>query len=104
MFAVIYSFEVKSNQEKKFENAWKDLTGLIYEHEGSLGSRLHKQSENQYIAYAQWPNREIWQKSGSRLPESANEIRQKMKESCEKIETLYQMDIIEDLLKDKGNK
>jgi heme-degrading monooxygenase HmoA len=53
MFTVIYSFQVKPGQVHKFEKAWKDLTLLISEYEGSLGSRLHKQSELSYIAYAQ---------------------------------------------------
>ncbi len=42
MFAVIYQFNVKENRESEFIGAWKQLTQLIYDYEGSLGSRLHK--------------------------------------------------------------
>ena len=54
MFAVIYQFKVKENRKAEFINAWKQLTHLIYEYEGSLGSRLHKQDDDVYLAYAQW--------------------------------------------------
>jgi quinol monooxygenase YgiN len=101
MFAVIYSFQTKSSQETKFEESWKALTELIYAYEGSLGSRLHKQSANKFIAYAQWPDKETWQNSGDKLPETAIPIRQAMKESCEKIETLHELYMTEDLLKNE---
>ena len=39
------------------------MTNLIKLHEGSLGSRLHKQKELHYIAYAQWPSKEIFDNS-----------------------------------------
>ncbi len=101
MFTVIYSFKVKPNQEKRFEKAWRDLTLLIYEYEGSLGSRLHKQNVYNYIAYAQWPDRRTWLNSGSMLPQQSKEIRQIMKVSCDKIETLFELEVIDDLLKEK---
>lgn len=74
------------------------MTLLIRKYEGGLGSRLHKQTDIRYIAYAQWPDRETWEKSGSKLPESADEIRKMMRESCEKIETIYELTVVDDLL------
>ena len=99
MFAVIYSFHVKSGQEKKFVKAWKELTKLIYKFENGLGSRLHKHTKQEYIAYAQWPDRITWANAGSNLPDKANNIRQNMKTSCETIKTVYELDVIDDLLK-----
>jgi len=98
MFTVIYSFKVIPTQAKSFEKAWKELTVLIYKYEGSLGSRLHKQSPLHYIAYAQWPDKNTWENSGYKLPKAAKEISRIMRESCQKIETLYELDVIEDLL------
>ena len=98
MFAVVYSFKTKKNKEQEFIESWKEMTTLIYENEGSLGSRLHKKNDGHYIAYAQWPNKEIWKLSGSNLPEKANEIRLRMRSSCESIETLYELEMIEDLI------
>ena len=101
MFSVIYKFEVKPNRKDSFEKSWKDLTQLIYSYSGSLGSRLHKKDECNYIAYAQWPNKETWENSSEKLPEKSNEISKLMKESCVSIETLFELELIEDLIKDE---
>lgn len=104
MFAVIYQFKVKKDKEDDFKNSWKQLTELIYEFEGSLGSRLHKQQEGIYLAYAQWPDKKTWKNSGGNLPDQANDIRLIMKDSCSEIETLFEVDCEEDLLKNKPAK
>jgi len=101
MFSVIYSFKTKPGQSQNFEKAWEELTRLIYVYEGSLGSRLHKKGENHYIAYAQWPDREKWSSSGMKLPDSAAEVRKRMKDCCSSIETLHELEVINDLLQDK---
>jgi hypothetical protein len=99
MFTVIYTFEVIRGKEEQFIKSWKDLTDLIYEFENSFGSRLHIQREGFYVAYAQWPDKETWEKAGANLPVSADLIRLEMEESCKKIDTLYELNVIEDLLK-----
>ncbi len=101
MFAVIYQFNVKENMNFEFIKAWKELTELIYEYEGSLGSRLHKLNDKSYLAYAQWPDKETWKNSGNDLPPSADRIRKAMKHSCTSIEVLHELDSIEDLLKSR---
>ncbi len=98
MFAVIYRFKVKESLEADFTDAWKELTQLIYEHEGSLGSRLHRQQDGIFLAYAQWPDRPTWKNSGKNLPGSAEKARRTMRETCDSIETLYELDCVEDLL------
>jgi len=103
MFTVIYSFKVKVGFEAQLEKSWQELTDLIYTYEGSLGSRLHKETEQSYIAYAQWPSREQWKTSGDNLPELSKSISQTMRESCLEIKTLYELDVIDDRLKDKTN-
>ena len=50
MFIVVYKFEVKPGRKGSFEKSWKDLTHLIYDYTGSLGSRLHQKDEFNYIA------------------------------------------------------
>ncbi len=102
MFTVIYQFQVKLGLEKAFIEGWKGLTELIYQYEGSLGSRLHRENETSYIAYAQWPDKQTWQNSGKKLPDSADLFRQQMRASCEKIETLHELVVLEDLLQEKG--
>jgi hypothetical protein len=72
MVAIIYLFKVKPNQTENFIAAWREMALLIYEYENSLGSRLHKQNDSTYIAYAQWPDESTWKNSGGKLPKSAN--------------------------------
>ena len=69
-----------------------------YKYEGSLGSRLHKLNDQEYIAYAQWPNQNIFDNAGNNLPNEANSIRKKMKEACSSIQTVYKMEMVENLL------
>ncbi len=101
MFSVVYKFEVKPGRKRSFEKSWKDLTHLIYEYAGSLGSRLHQKDEFNYIAYAQWPNKETWERSSNKLPKKSKEINKLMKESCNSIQTLYELELVEDLLENK---
>ena len=101
MFIAIYQFDIKPEKRDQFVQSWKELTQLIYEFEGSLGSRLHRESEIRYIAYAQWPNRDRWKHSGDQLPEEANTWRAQMKEACTEIKTLHALEMDEDLLKNE---
>jgi heme-degrading monooxygenase HmoA len=99
MFVIIYQFNIKPKKQTQFINAWKRMTELIYEHENSLGSRLHQKSEACYIAYAQWPDEATFRNSGKKLPKEANDIRAQMRETCLEIETLYELETVEDLLR-----
>jgi heme-degrading monooxygenase HmoA len=101
MFVAVYQFDVKEGECEKFKKAWAELTKLIYQYEGSLGSRLHQENETTYIAYAQWPSRQTWENSGSKLPEEANHWRSEMRAACQNIATLHELESDIDLLKDK---
>ena len=98
MYIIIYSFKVKPGKELDFEKAWLELTKLIYQYEGSLGSRLHKESDLHYIAYAQWPSKDVFDNSGNCMPEEADKWRALMINSCESKQVLYQMQMKEDYL------
>lgn len=99
MFAVLYSFTIKPNKQEAFVKAWAELTELIYEYEGSLGSRLHRKSDTQYIAYAQWPSEAVYKNSGDNLPSSTDAVRQTMRDCCDKIEVLHELEMVADLFK-----
>ena len=77
------------------------MTKLVYEFEGSYGSRLHKANDNLFIAYAQWSNKEAYIQSGNNLPETATVCRQQMRECCSEIKAEYELSIVNDLLKDE---
>ena len=63
MFAVIYRWKLKKNiSEKAFVENWHKGTKNIYKKYGSLGSSLHKSDDGRFIAYARWPNKNVWEK------------------------------------------
>ncbi|GGE89659.1 hypothetical protein SAMN05443634_10478 [Chishuiella changwenlii] len=101
-FTIIYSFKIFDNKDIEFIQCWKELTELIYKFEGSYGSKLHKVNDNLFIAYAQWPNKDVFNQSGNNLPKTANSLRQKMRECCVEIKKEFEMNsIVIDLLSDK---
>tara|TARA_B100001250_G_C19270067_1_gene558680 strand:+ start:155 stop:466 length:312 start_codon:yes stop_codon:yes gene_type:complete len=101
MFCVVYSFHVIKGKEAFFENSWKELTDIIYAHANSNGSRLHKSKGNEYIAYASWPNKKTWEEGRSKLPRGSEVIGEKMKDCCTNIQTVYELDMVNDLLKNE---
>lgn len=101
MFTVIYTFEVKPGKEKQFLEAWAELTKYIYEFSGSLGSRLHFQKQGNYVAYAQWPDKETWKSMGSKLPAESKIHGERMRDSLLSNETLFELQVTQDLLKSK---
>jgi len=98
MFTVIYSFKTKKGQEQEFETAWRELTFLFRDYAGGLGSRLHFESSQNYIAYAQWPDKKTWETANSKLPDNSSKIRETMRNAIEKIEILHKLNVVDDLL------
>jgi len=64
MFVVIYSWKLAFGQEALFREGWTRVTEAIYRDRGSLGSRLHEGEDDVWVAYAQWPDRATWERSG----------------------------------------
>jgi quinol monooxygenase YgiN len=60
MFIALYRWRVKEGQEKNFLEDWHRRTEEIYQHCGSLGSRLHRAEDGVWVAYAQWPDRRTY--------------------------------------------
>ena len=98
MFTVVYRFEVRANREMEFIEHWAALTKLIKQFEGGLGSRLHKSDQTIYHAYAQWPDKNTWEKSGDNMPPEATAIRESMRECIISSSTVLEMDVVKDLL------
>lgn len=65
-FAVIYRWRIDPNLLDDFCQAWAEMTYLIRAYRGGLGSRLHRQADGIYLAYAQWPSRAAWLESRKR--------------------------------------
>jgi len=102
MFSIIYEFNTKPGFEDRFKVAWLQLTKSIYHLSGSLGSRLHTAKEpHKFIGYAQWPNKKAWEKDSNIENNGFLEARTKMRECLVGIETVYEMEVVEDYLQDK---
>ncbi|MGH8127025.1 MAG: antibiotic biosynthesis monooxygenase family protein [Gammaproteobacteria bacterium] len=53
---VLYRWRLNPGTEDTFIAAWSRVTELLREQRGSLGSRLHRGSDNIWYSYAQWPD------------------------------------------------
>jgi len=58
MIVFLYRWKLRIGMEQSFEEAWSFVTKELREREGSLGSRLHLDSDGWFYGYAQWPSRE----------------------------------------------
>ena len=70
VFVVIYRWKLKPGTDEEFRDAWRRATEAIYQHRGSLGSRLLKADDGTYYATAQWPTQESWERRSE--PEDAD--------------------------------
>lgn len=101
MYAVIYRWQVVAGLEAQFEAGWRRGTQAIAAEFGGWGSRLHKQSEGVYIAYAQWPDEETWKRAmETRMHHSDDEARKMYRDAIVPgtFETIAQGDVVADLL------
>lgn len=78
MLSVILEFEPLVGKEDEFISSWTECTKVIYENFGSLGSRLHRSAGGSFIAYAQWPNEDAYEKS-SNWPDDLVAVRNRMR-------------------------
>lgn len=62
MFGVAYRWRVPPDREQQFVEAWTELTKIIRDEHGGLGSRLHRGSDGTWFAYAQWPSEDDWKR------------------------------------------
>jgi hypothetical protein len=62
-FAVVYRWRLYAGKEDQFLGAWETVTLALKQQRRALGSRLHRAEDGIWIAYAQWPDRESWQRS-----------------------------------------
>jgi hypothetical protein len=79
-FIVIYRWRLHADMEKRFQEIWSRNTPQIALRCGGLGSRLHKAEDGTWLAYAQWPDKETWERSYS-VPDWDLEGREAMQEA-----------------------
>ena len=101
MFVYLYKFKVKSGMDAAFRQRWSAFTELIYLERGSLGSRLHKDPAGDFIAYAQWPSREIAEKTFTPSAQY-QQAQREMMDCLITSEIVFQLDVLESLWKESA--
>ena len=102
MYCVIYEFQVIPGENLRFEKAWSEFTEAIFRVRGSLGSRLHKTIDTDvYVAYAQWPSRDVFQAQvlDSAFSDSEREARENMQATLVRSEQKYNLEVLDDHLR-----
>ncbi len=97
MHAIYFKWKVFAGRELDFEHAWRELTELIRDEQGGLGSRLHRCADGHYFAYAQWPSELVW----ASQPEPTARmvaLRNKMREFADLVDGPLRGDVVDDLL------
>ena len=97
MHAIYFHWKVASGRERDFEHAWRELTELIRDERGGLGSRLHRCADGHYFAYAQWPSERVWATQPAPTARMVA-LRNQMRECAELIDGPRRGDVIADLL------
>ncbi|MEM9168391.1 MAG: hypothetical protein AAGC56_01955 [Pseudomonadota bacterium] len=67
-YCVGYRFTLKddaSEAHAEFIDVWTQMTHIFADQCGALGSRLHKGGKTAYFAYAQWPDKETYDREMS---------------------------------------
>jgi heme-degrading monooxygenase HmoA len=97
MFLVVYELRIKYGFEDSFKQAWHNVTKALITENGSLGARLHVRDDGAFVAYAQWPNREMWQAQHHHIEETA--IKMHLDEEFIEFPTvIMEMELVDDLL------
>jgi hypothetical protein len=102
MFIALYRWRVKEGHEGRFHEGWRRRTLEIYQHFGSLGSRLHLAEDGTWFGYAQWPDKATWETAGN-MPSSDSDARAMMRESIEHAFPDVYMTVFDDLLESSTN-
>lgn len=110
MFAVIYRFKLKPEQEIAYREYWHKIATYFVQERGAIGSCLHKGEDNLWVAYSRWPDKATrdaaWpgnEETDEPLPEEIFDIMQKMlaiKEENQDLENYDEicLEVIDDLL------
>ena len=97
MFIAVYKWKIIPGKESEFQNRWEMGTKIFRDDHEALGSRLHRGDDGTYMAYAQWPSREIYFRK-SELSFEHTEHLSKMRDCIEKSEPVTFFEVMSDYL------
>jgi hypothetical protein len=110
MFAVIYQFKLKPQQEANYQKLWHIVATYFIQHRGALGSCLHKGDDGLWVAYSRWPDKQTRDQSWSNDNQSNVLLPAEIRATIEKIQSIKKenqdleqydeicLEVVEDLL------
>ena len=103
MFVAVYGWRVDPEKEEQFRQAWHRGTELITRIYGSYGSRLHRDRDGRFVAYAEWPDEATWraaveQKMAYDEPETRAAFLDAIADTPIEPEPILTMTVLDDLL------
>ena len=103
MFVAVYWWRVHPGKEEQFRKAWRRGTELITQTYGSYGSRLHRDRDGRFVAYAEWPDETTWRDAFERKmvyddPETRAAFIDAVAETPANAEAIFAMTVTDDLL------
>lgn len=75
VFVVLYRWRLHPGKEQAFVDAWSRVTARLRAERGSLGSRLHRGSDEWWYGYAQWPSADARERAFAAGPVDADASR-----------------------------
>ena len=103
MFVAVYWWRVHPGKEAQFRRAWRRGTELITRIYVSYGSRLHRDRDGRFVAYAEWPDEATWRAAFERKmaydePETRAAFLDAIAEVPAESEPMFTMTVTDDLL------
>ncbi len=99
MFVVVYRWRLKPGFEDTHRAGWRAVTEAIRRAYGTGGSRLHRDADGAYIAYAVWPDEATWARASKAPPVASEAERALMREGIDGgVEVLHRLTVLDDLL------
>ena len=107
MYVVVYWWRVKPGKEAQFREAWRRGTREISRIYGGLGSRLHRAPDGRFVAIAEWPDRDTWQRAyDARMVYEDKEARAMFVDAIAEVppgnEPVFTLELLDDLLARSG--
>lgn len=98
MYCILLEFRPTPGTEEDFLGAWREFTAFIFENYGSKGSRMHLSEDGRFIAYAQWPDKNVYENVVE--TEAGNKLRKKMTSFLQEdgVTVIEKLEVLEDLL------
>lgn len=99
MFVVVYRWRLRPGFEDTHRAGWRAVTESIRRAYATGGSRLHRDAEGAWIAYAVWPDEATYERFRAAPSVAEDEDRARMTEGLDgPVEILHRLTVLDDLL------